>query len=160
MQPGAHDMYSVWAFNRDLVVALRKWPEVALWSVLKGTPQILWWFRALGTKLGRNVYLEMIGFEESDLSDVGDNVMILDDSGLDTHYVDGGRWTVNHIKVERNVVIELGSVVMPGGSVGAGAFIAPLACVMPGETVDTGHWVGNPISPMGDRELQDRAVAA
>merc|ERR1711937_512518 len=89
----------------------------------------------------------MIGFEESDLSDVGDNVVILDDSGLDTHYVDGGRWTVNHIKVERNVVIELGSVVMPGGSVGAGAFIAPLACVMPGETVDTGHWVGNPITP-------------
>jgi len=148
IQPGVHDMYSVWAFNRDLVVGLRKWPETALWSVLKGTAVIPFWFRALGTKIGRNVYLEMIGFEESDLSEIGDNVCVLDDSGLDTHYVDNGRWSVNRIKVERNVVIEMNTVVMPGSTIREGAFIAPHACVMPGETVDTGHWVGNPVSPV------------
>merc|ERR1719201_1717012 len=72
--------------------------------------------------------------------------MILDDSGLDTHYVVNGQWTVKNIQVERNTVIELNSVVMPGSSLDAGVKIEPLSCVMPGERLMTGRWRGNPVA--------------
>merc|ERR1711904_23609 len=104
--PAQWDMYSIRAFNRDFVVSLRSYPEGIFWSLFKGTAFYPYWYRAMGAKIGSNVYLEMIGFEEPDLITIADNVMILDDSGLDTHYVVDGRWTVKHIHVGANTVVE------------------------------------------------------
>jgi acetyltransferase-like isoleucine patch superfamily enzyme/aryl carrier-like protein len=144
--PASWDMYSIRAFNRDFVVSMRSWPEGAFWSLFKGTSFYPYWYRSMGAKIGKNVYLDMIGFEEPDLITIADNVMILDDSGLDTHYVVDGKWTVKNIQVERNTVIELNSVIMPGSSLDAGVKIEPLSCVMPGERLMTGRWRGNPVS--------------
>jgi acetyltransferase-like isoleucine patch superfamily enzyme len=148
--PDSWDMYSVRAFNRDFVVSLRSWPEAAFWSLFKGTEIYPYWYRWMGAKIGTNVYLDMIGFEEPDLISIEDNVFILDDSGLDTHYVVDGRWTVKNIHVGANTVVELNSVVMPGSSLDKGVKIDPLSCVMPGERLVTGRWRGNPVAPAQD----------
>jgi non-ribosomal peptide synthetase-like protein len=144
--PASWDMYSIRAFNRDFVVSLRSWPEGAFWSLFKGTAILPYWYRSMGAKIGSNVYLDMIGFEEPDLITIADNVMILDDSGLDTHYVVDGQWTVKNIEVGRSTVIELNSSVMPGSVLDAGVKVEPLSCIMPGERLVTGRWRGNPVA--------------
>lgn len=144
-KPGEHDMYSLWCFRRDLTVSLRRWPESQIVSIFKGTPWIAYWYRALGAKVGKHVYMETLTMEEADLHDVQDGAVLLDGSGLDSHTVEGRSWKVDHIRVGRGAVVEANAMVLKGASLADGTHIGALSTVMANEEVMRGHFIGAPL---------------
>lgn len=145
-RPCEHDMYSVWCFKRDLTVSLRRWPESQIVSMLKGTPWVLCWYRWLGAKVGKDVYMETLTMEETDLHDIGDGAVILDGSGLDSHTVEGRTWKIDDIKVGQGAIIETNAIVLKGATLAAGAQVGALSTVMANEEVPAGLWLGAPIA--------------
>lgn len=145
-RPCEHDMYSVWCFKRDLTVSLRRWPECQIVSVFKGTPWISIWYRLLGAKVGKHVYMETLTMEEVDLHTIGDGAIILDGAGLDSHTVEGRTWKIDDIKVGRGVIVETNAIILKGATLADGAQIGALSTVMANEEVPSGHWLGAPIA--------------
>lgn len=145
-KPCEHDMYSVWCFKRDLTVALRRWPEAQIVSLFKGTPWCLYWYRLLGAKVGKNVYMETLTMEETDLHTVGDGAVILDGAGLDSHTVEGRTWKIDDIKVGRGAIIETNAIILKGASLADGAQVGALSTTMANEEVTNGRWLGAPVT--------------
>eukprot|EP00746_Dinoflagellata_sp_MGD_P003341 gnl/MRDRNA2_/MRDRNA2_106500_c0_seq1.p1 gnl/MRDRNA2_/MRDRNA2_106500_c0~~gnl/MRDRNA2_/MRDRNA2_106500_c0_seq1.p1 ORF type:complete len:786 (-),score=101.26 gnl/MRDRNA2_/MRDRNA2_106500_c0_seq1:290-2560(-) len=144
-RPGEHDMYSIWCCKRDLIVSLRVWPEGQLISLLKGTPWICYWYRALGARVGQHVYMETLTMEETDVNEVQDGAVLMDGSGLDSHTVEGAIWKTDHIKVGRGAVVECNAMVLKGATLSDGAHIGASSTVMANEVVLRGHFIGAPL---------------
>jgi len=59
--------------------------EPFLVGALTGTPFVCWYFRLLGAKIGRRVYMETTDLSEFDLVDIGDEAMLNADCTIQTH---------------------------------------------------------------------------
>ncbi len=72
-RPGEKPLWSTAVWRNELINALHEHlAEPFFVGALAGTPFLSWYFRALGAKIGRRVYLETTDFSEFDLVRIGD----------------------------------------------------------------------------------------
>jgi len=118
--------------------------DFLIWAI-KGTPMMCAWIRAMGGKVGKDVYWTGVNPVEADLVDVGDGC-ILHECALIPHVVDHQMLQWGVIKLEDGATLGCLAQVMALGKVGKFAEVAPLSLVAKGEELPAHtHWVGNPV---------------
>lgn len=87
------------------------------------TPLSVIFFRMMGAKVGRNVQINSKNCADLSLLEIGDNSVIGGHATVICHSFERGRLILRKVKIGKNVVIGLNSVVLAGAEIGDGAFI-------------------------------------
>ncbi len=114
-------------------------------DLLCGTPFVCWFFRLLGAKIGRRVYLDTTELTEFDLVRIGDDVAINDDCTLQTHLFEDRVMKMSTVEIGAGCHLGSMSLVLYDTQLGPGSSVGDLSLVMKGESLpaDT-HRTGIP----------------
>ncbi|CAL8464659.1 g4194 [Coccomyxa elongata] len=119
-------MYGCEFFRWWLVQRMTGLTTVLFADQLRGTPFLVGWFRALGARIGRNVYIDSVDLSDFDLINIGDDVAINEGATLLGHYFKDGLLHFGEVIVEDRVRIEPYAAVLPGSRLEAGAQLKTL----------------------------------
>ena len=148
-EPTTRPMWSFWAMRTEAVSVLH-WglSGSVLLEHLRGTPLLPWFFRLLGAKFGKGVFLDTTDMTEFDCVIVGDFAAINDSSALQTHLYEDRVMKIGRVHVGKGVTVGVGSTVLYDTRVGDFARLGPLTLVMKGESIPGNtEWVGAPAEP-------------
>jgi non-ribosomal peptide synthetase-like protein len=114
-------------------------------GALTGTPFICWFFRLLGAKIGRRVYMETTELTEYDLVTIGDDVALNSDATLQTHLFEDRVMKMSTVEIGSRCTVGSLSLVLYDTRMEEGAVLGDLSLLMKGETLPTGtRWAGIP----------------
>ncbi|MCB9644408.1 MAG: amino acid adenylation domain-containing protein [Myxococcales bacterium] len=135
--------YFRWWFNNVLMT-----PARALVGSFVGTPFAPFFFRLLGAKIGKNVYLG-IPLAETDLVTIEDGATISDGAILRTHAIDRGVLKLRKIHVGADVFVGAQAVLKGGVHMEQGARLHPLSSLNANTHCPAfSEWRGSPASPI------------
>jgi acetyltransferase-like isoleucine patch superfamily enzyme len=80
-------------------------------------------FKIIGCKMGKNVYLNTWMLNDPYLIEIGDNVIIGGDTDLTCHIFEGNHLILDKIKVGKNSLIGAHCYIMPGVTIGENCVI-------------------------------------
>jgi non-ribosomal peptide synthetase-like protein len=145
-RPGEKPLWSTFVWRNELLNALHEHlAEPFLVGALTGTPFICWYFRLLGTRIGRRVYMETTDFSEFDLAEIGDEAALNSDCTIQTHLFEDRVMKMSGIRVGAHCHVGAGSLVLYDTCMEAGSSLDDLSLLMKGETLPANtHWQGSP----------------
>ncbi len=85
---------------------------------VSGTVWNKMFYKILGAKLGKNVFINSPKLSDAYLLTLGDNVVIGGGSSVSCHIFEGDKLILGEIKVGNNVLIGADTYVMPGATIG------------------------------------------
>ncbi|KAI9330328.1 hypothetical protein BDR26DRAFT_871628 [Obelidium mucronatum] len=120
---------------------------------IQGTALLPAFLRLMGSKIGKNVYMEGIPPIETDQLEIGDDAIIMDRVVLQPHVIDHATLQFARIYIGKGVVMEPKSSLQALSTLSKGSKLKALSFVMKGETIpeDT-VWAGNPSKFVGERK--------
>ena len=86
--------------------------------LVRGTPVLIWFYRGLGAKIGRGVFIMSTRIWDLDMIEIGDNSVIGGNVGMSAHAVEGSKGTMRPIKIGKNVNIGADTLILPGVRIG------------------------------------------
>jgi non-ribosomal peptide synthetase-like protein len=145
-QRGEKPLWCTFVWRTELLTALHEaLANPFLVEMLQGTPFIAWFFRLMGCKIGRGVFMESTALTEFDLITIGNDAAINADCTLQTHLFEDRVMKMGTIDIGANCSCGSGSVVLYDTSIGAGATLDDLSLLMKGESLPAGtNWLGTP----------------
>jgi non-ribosomal peptide synthetase-like protein len=157
-RPFERPFWSAFVWGLELVNALFEFMAAPIGlEALRGTPLLPWYLRLLGCRIGREVYIDSLGFLEFDLTDVGDRAILNRDSILQTHLFEDRVLKGARLRVGADCEIGAQSIVLCDTEMKDGARLGALSLLMKGEVLPAGPvWVGSPLTqpsesvPSGD----------
>jgi non-ribosomal peptide synthetase-like protein len=115
---------------------------------LRGTPWLPLAFNALGSKIGRGVYLDTTDITEFDCVTIGDYSELNALSCPQTHLFEDRVMKIDHVDIGSKVYMGPRSAVLYSAKVGDNARLGALTLVMKGEHIPAGtSWAGCPAAP-------------
>jgi len=112
-------------------------------DLIRGSRLLVWYFKALGAKIGRDVCLYPNGaspmMTEPDLVTIHDGACI-DDALLVAHLNTGGKFTLNTLEVGPYAVMRTFSRLQQSGTLQREAVLLDHTLVLPGDTVEEKEW--------------------
>ena len=94
---------------------------ILLYTVLpfmSGTPFAKLFYKILGCKIGKNVFINTKGLHDSYLLEIEDNVVIGGDSNINCHIFEGNELILGKVKIGSNTLIGANTYIMPGATIG------------------------------------------
>lgn len=85
---------------------------------MTGTPWGKLFYRILGCKIGKNVFINSKGLHDAYLLEIGDDVVIGGDANISCHIFEGDALILGSIKIGKHSLIGAESYLMPGVEVG------------------------------------------
>jgi non-ribosomal peptide synthetase-like protein len=153
--PGEKPLWSTFVWRNELLNALHEHlAEPFVVDALAGTPFICWYFRLLGARIGRRVYLETADFSEFDLACIGEEAALNADCTVQTHLFEDRVMKMSAIHIGSRCSVGTGSLVLYDTLMEEGSSLGSLSLLMKGEVLpaDT-HWQGIPARRAGiDRD--------
>ena len=148
-RPGEKPLWSTAVWRNELINALHEHlAEPFLVGALAGTPFVCWYFRLLGAKIGRRVYMETTDFSEFDLVRIGDEAALNADCTIQTHLFEDRVMKMSTIQIGPRASVGAGSLVLYDTVMGEGAALGDLSLLMKGETLPAwSRWEGIPAQP-------------
>jgi non-ribosomal peptide synthetase-like protein len=145
-RPCERPLWSAFVWRNELLNALHEHlAEPFLVGSLTGTPFICWYFRLLGAKIGRRVYMETTDMSEFDLVRVGDQAMLNSDCTIQTHLFEDRVMKMSTIDIGPRCKVGAGSLVLYDTRLEEGAALGDLSLLMKGETLPAWtSWEGIP----------------
>ena len=145
-RPCERPLWSPFVWRTEAVTALLdNFASPFFLDLLAGTPFICWFFRLLGAKIGRRVYLDTTELTEFDLIKIGDDVAVNLDCTLQTHLFEDRVMKMSNIEVGAGCHLGSMSLVLYDTHLAPGSSIDDLSLVMKGETLPANtHWTGIP----------------
>lgn len=120
-----------------------------------GTPVLNIWLRAMGASVGKGVWCETYWLPEADLIDLRDGATVNRGCVVQTHLFHDRMLSMDRVTLRLGATLGPNSVILPAAILGRHATVGPVSLVMRGEVVpDKTRWIGNPIGPWIDDELQ------
>ena len=114
-------------------------------DMLTGTPYVCMFFRLLGVKIGRRVYLDTTELTEFDLIHIGSDVAVNLDCTLQTHLFEDRVMKMAEVRVESGCHLGAMSLVLYDTQIRKGASVGDLSLVMKGELLpENTAWTGIP----------------
>ncbi len=107
--------------------------KVAFLDLILLTPFCALFYRLMGAKLGRNVLINSKNVGDLSLLEIGDNSAIGGSATIIAHSFEKGGLKLKKVKIGKNVIIGLNSVILPGVEIGDSAVIAA-GVVVPKDT--------------------------
>jgi len=105
-----------------------------------------WYMRLNGARLGRNVWVNSLSLMDHNLLEFADGVVIGSDAHVSGHVVERGILKTAAVRLGRNTLVGIGSVVGIGVESGADAQVGALSVVPKFATLEAGGvYVGVPV---------------
>lgn len=147
--PVTKPLWSFFVWRTELVTATYENLAVnLLLEPLRGTPWLAAYFRLMGAKIGRRVYLDTTDMTEFDLVDIGDDAALNDAAGLQTHLFEDRVMKVSRVTVGARATVGSLAIVLYDAVIEDGAELGDLSVLMKGETLAAGtSWEGSPARP-------------
>ncbi|TMI58586.1 amino acid adenylation domain-containing protein [Candidatus Bathyarchaeota archaeon] len=145
-RPFTHPLYTTYVWRLEAVNALYEFLATPLaLDALQGTPLLPLYFRLLGAKVGKSVYVHTTGLIEFDLVRIGDHCCINQDSVLQTHLFEDRVLKASNLTVGDWCDIGAYSIVLYDSQMEDRSHLDSLSLLMKGETLpaDTA-WAGIP----------------
>src|SRR5205085_3498220 len=112
-RPCEKPLWSTFVWRNELLNALHEHlAEPFLVGALTGTPFICWYFRLLGARIGRRVYMETTDLSEFDLATVGDEAALNADCTVQTHLFEDRVMKMSTIEIGPRCKIGAGSLIL------------------------------------------------
>ncbi|HEV3259123.1 MAG TPA: Pls/PosA family non-ribosomal peptide synthetase [Gemmataceae bacterium] len=148
-QPMERPLWSPFVWATELVAAVTEWlGDTYLVRTLLGTPFACWYFRVLGAKIGRRVYLDTTEMTEFDLIEIGDDVALNDTCTIQTHLFEDRVMKMSYVRIGNRCTVGAGSTVLYDSHMGDGSSLEDLSLLMKGEALPAGTaWTGIPAIP-------------
>ncbi len=109
------------------------------------TPYSIWFYRAMGMKIGKGTQINSTCISDPSLIELGDKVTIGGSATIIGHYGVGGFLILAKTKIGSGATIGLKAIIMGGAEVGENARILPNSVVLPGMRIPAGEtWGGIP----------------
>jgi non-ribosomal peptide synthetase-like protein len=113
-----------------------------------GTAPLNAWLRLLGSRIGRGVWCGTYWLPEADLIELADGATVNRGCVVQTHLFHDRVMSMDRVVLHEGATLGPQCVILPAGSIGAGATVGPASLVMRGEEVpEHTRWTGNPIAP-------------
>jgi non-ribosomal peptide synthetase-like protein len=145
-RPGEKPLWCTFVWLNELINALHEHlADAWLVGLLNRTPFVCWYFRLLGAKIGRRVYMETTDFSEFDLVTIGDEVVLNADCTMQTHLFEDRIMKMGTIHIAPRCRVGSGTLVLYDTKMETSASIGELSLLMKGETLPAGtSWTGIP----------------
>jgi carbonic anhydrase/acetyltransferase-like protein (isoleucine patch superfamily) len=146
-------------------------PVVLLWIILNGVFTMAWriilpivpmtpfsqmFYKIVGCRIGKNVWINTINLIDSYMITIGDNSIIGGDAVLSPHVYENGKLIIEPIVIGKNCLIGGHSYISPGVTVGDGSIVGMKAFVRKGKQLPAGSRMtavaGLPLSRAADLE--------
>jgi non-ribosomal peptide synthetase-like protein len=101
--------YYLW----NMVLMIQSIAHLHFTEVLRGSPFYNWYFRALGMKLGKDVYFEAVAVPDLDLVSVGDRTTVEQNVLLCAHSYEAPFLTRDPVVIGKGCVLRPASVTLP-----------------------------------------------
>lgn len=98
-------------------------------------------YRILGCKIGKNVFINTKGLHDAYLLELGDNVVIGGDANISCHIFEGNCLILGKIKIGNNTLISAESYIMPGVTIGNQCNIGLKAYVRKNRKIEDGSMI-------------------
>lgn len=145
-QPGERPLWSTFVWRNELINALHEHlVNDFILEVLPGTPFVCSYFRLLGARIGRRVYLDTTDITEFDLVSIGDEAEVNADATLQTHLFEDRVMKMSRVDIGDCCTVGSASLVLYDTRMEPGAQLNDLSLLMKGETLPAGtSWEGIP----------------
>jgi non-ribosomal peptide synthetase-like protein len=150
VRKGQHPLWSAFVWRDELawtfIESLAKpWAS----STLLGTPVMNVFFRAMGARIGHNVWCETWYLDDPDLVTIRDNVVVGRNADIQTHLFHDRLLRLDQVTIGKNVSIGSSTYLLPGTVIANDAEIGAGSLVPRDESVPgASSWWGNPIIAM------------
>ncbi len=144
-----HPMYSLKVWLSEAVTSFHEALSVPfLLDPLRGTMWLPMLMRLLGVKIGRRVWLNTTDITEFDMVSIGDETMLNEDCGPQTHLFEDRIMKIGSVSMGKRATIGTRSIILYDTEIGDDVAIDSLSLVMKGEQLpnDTA-WAGSPVTP-------------
>ena len=98
-------------------------------------------YRILGCKIGKNVFINSKGLHDAYLLEIGDNVVIGGDANISCHIFEGDTLILGKIKIGNNSLIGAESYIMPGAEIGERCNIGIKAHIRKNRKIESGSMI-------------------
>ncbi|MDP2653178.1 MAG: DapH/DapD/GlmU-related protein [Candidatus Omnitrophota bacterium] len=132
-QVGSPEIFK-WIFVNAFFMVVK----VVFLDLILLTPYCALFYRLMGARIGRNVLINSKNVGDLSLLEIGDNSAIGGNATIVAHSFEKGGLKLKKVKIGRNVIIGLNSVILPGAEIGDHAVIAAGA-IVPKNTHVAGH---------------------
>jgi non-ribosomal peptide synthetase-like protein len=150
-RPLEQPLWSSFIWRTELITALHDFfCGPLLLESLRGTPFLAWYFRALGSKIGKRVFMDSVQISEFDLVQIDDDVIINSDATIQTHLFEDRVMKMSHVHIGEGCVIGAESLVLYDTHMLPVSKLGSLSLLMKGETLPAGtQWEGTPARSAG-----------
>ena len=116
-------------------------------NFLKGTPWLPVFFRWLGVKTGKRVYMNTTDITEYDCVELGDDSALNYDCGPQTHLFEDRVMKIGKVKIGKRCSIGATTIILYDSNIADDVTIKPLSLVMKGENLgEKTQWSGSPVA--------------
>ena len=133
---GTHALFSSWYFRRtifDCSLQMAFHTELSFWDSSEVMNVIL---RLFGVSIGQRSVLASSGcVTETDLVSIGDDCIIEDDAIIQPHTMEGRVFKLRPVRIENNVLIGCGSILLTGSVVQKNSHIESMTLIIPHQNV-------------------------
>ncbi len=145
-RPCEMPLWSPFVWRTELVTALHEnLAGPLLIDLLHGTPWAAWFFRLMGAKIGRRVFLNTTCLTEYDLIHIGDDAALNLDATLQTHLFEDRVMKMSTIRIGAGCSAGALSVVLYDAAMEPGSKLGELSLLMKGESLPANtEWQGTP----------------
>lgn len=140
-------MYSlkVW-LSEGITTIYEALPVLFFLDFLRGTWWLPFFMRFFGVKIGKKVWLNTTDITEFDMVSIGDESMLNEDCGPQTHLFEDRIMKVGGVKIGSQTTINSRTIILYDTEIGNNVNIDPLSLVMKGEILsDNTSWCGSPL---------------
>lgn len=145
-KPSNKPLWSIFVWKNELVNSLcESMVYPLLVNMFLGTTYAPCFFRLMGSKIGKKVYMETTEITEFDLVHIDDNVCLNQLSTMQTHLFEDRVMKMSDLYIKRNCSVGAMSVVLYDSVMEEGSSIDALSLIMKGETIPANtNWEGSP----------------
>ncbi len=110
-----------------------------------GTPYASWVLSLLGVKIGKRCFIDSSGITEFDLIEIGDDVALNDEAGLQTHLFEDRIMKMGRIKIGNRCTVGASAAILYDVELEDDVNVLDLTLIMKGETLPKEtSWQGAP----------------
>ena len=127
-----------------------------LFELLQGTPFLAMFFRLLGTKIGKRVLMDEAELYEFDLVEIENDVILNNQSCLQTHLFEDRIYKTGRIKVGKRCNVGFNGFLLYSSIMEEDSKLGNLSFLMKGEQLPKNtEWVGVPAQCIAQSQTND-----
>ena len=136
VKEGVHSVGSLQMMKWMMVSALYIAVRFIFLDFMLLTPFCALFYKLMGAKLGKNVQINSTRVGDISMLEIGDNSVIGGNATVICHSFEKKGLHIEKVRIGRNVIVGLNSIILPGAEIGDNAVIAAAAVVPKNTKVD------------------------